>query len=81
MFNFDVASETERYRIARLLDVYGRLLTEKQKDVLDLYFQDDLSLSEISDIKGISRQGVRSNIMQGIKTLCTTCLLYTSRCV
>ena len=57
MFDFDVASGAERYKIARFLDVYGGLLTEAQKEALSLYFNEDLSLGEISDIKGISRQG------------------------
>lgn len=69
MFDFDVASGAERYKIARFLDVYGGLLTEAQKEALSLYFNEDLSLGEISDIKGISRQGVRSCIMQGIRVL------------
>lgn len=52
-----------------MLDRYGSLLTEKQRDTLELYFQDDLSLSEISELKKISRQGVRENLWQGIRTL------------
>ena len=45
-----------------LLDIYGALLTDRQRDVLDLYYNDDLSLSEIADEIGISRQGVRELI-------------------
>lgn len=42
-----------------LLDFYGEILTERKKNVLDMYYNEDLSLAEISNIVGISRQGVR----------------------
>lgn len=45
-----------------LLDVYGALLTEKQRETLDFYYNDDLSLSEISEETGITRQGVMNCI-------------------
>ena len=48
-----------------LLDIYGALLTDRQRDVLDLYYNDDLSLSEISENLGITRQGVRDAIRRG----------------
>ena len=41
------------------------MLTEKQKDVIDLYYNEDLSLAEIAEHEGISRQGVRDNIKRG----------------
>lgn len=41
-----------------LFDFYGELLTENQKSVYELYHLDDLSLGEISERMGISRQGV-----------------------
>ena len=69
MLDLDVSSEEQRYYIALLLDIYGGLLTNKQKESLELYFQEDLSLSEISEIKGISRQGVLDNIKNGVKAL------------
>ncbi len=49
-------------KVALLLDFYGDLLTEKQKDSLEFYYDDDLSLGEIAANLGISRQGVRDNI-------------------
>ena len=45
-----------------LLDVYGPLLTEKQRETLDFYYNDDLSLGEISEETGITRQGVMNCI-------------------
>ncbi len=48
-----------------LLDFYGDMLTDKQKDVIDLYYNQDLSLAEIADEVGISRQGVRDSIKRG----------------
>ena len=45
-----------------LLDVYGTLLTEKQRETLDYYYNDDLSLGEISEETGITRQGVMNCI-------------------
>ena len=48
--------------IGYLLDFYGDVLTERKKDALDLYYNNDMSLSEIADEMGISRQGVRDII-------------------
>ncbi|MDD7676741.1 MAG: sigma factor-like helix-turn-helix DNA-binding protein, partial [Eubacteriales bacterium] len=42
--------------IGYLLDFYGEILNERKRSVLDMYYNEDLSLSEISDIIGISRQ-------------------------
>ena len=52
-----------------LLDYYGNVLTEKQKDVLELYYNEDLSLGEISDHLNITRQGVRDAIQRGMQSL------------
>ena len=49
-------------RVSYLLDFYGDLLTDKQRDSLDYYYNEDLSLGEIGENLGISRQGVRDNI-------------------
>ena len=51
--------------ISLLLDFYGDILTERQKDMLDFYYNDDLSLAEIADNYDISRQGVRSVLKKG----------------
>ncbi|SDB04802.1 hypothetical protein SAMN02910317_00158 [Ruminococcaceae bacterium FB2012] len=52
-----------------LLDIYGELLTEKQRDMLELYYNDDLSLAEIAEHYEISRQGVHDSIKRGEETL------------
>ena len=52
-------------RIGLLCDFYGRLLTPKQYEALSYYYDDDLSLSEIADQEGITRQGVRDSIKKG----------------
>ena len=52
-----------------LLDVYGQLLTEKQRFAIDMYYNEDLSLAEIAEEADISRQGVRDSIKQGEKHL------------
>lgn len=48
--------------ISDLLDFYGSMLTEKQREVIEYYYNDDLSLSEIAENEGITRQGVRDSI-------------------
>lgn len=47
-----------------LFDTYGETLTEKQKTCLDLRYNQDLSLGEIGELEGISRQAVRDNIVR-----------------
>lgn len=45
-----------------LFDFYGETLTEKQRELFDLYYNEDLSLAEIAEHAGITRQGVRDSI-------------------
>lgn len=45
-------------KLALLVDLYGPLLTEKQQETLEMYYDSDLSLGEISEETGITRQGV-----------------------
>lgn len=56
-------------QISYLLDFYGDVLTDKQRDVMEQYYNDDLSLAEIAENFGISRQGVRDSIKRGEATL------------
>lgn len=49
-------------QISLMLDFYGRMLTEKQREVVELYYNEDLSLAEIAQHSGITRQGVRDSI-------------------
>ncbi len=48
--------------ISSLLDVYGKFLSEKQRTLAEYYYNEDLSLSEIAENEGITRQGVSDNI-------------------
>lgn len=56
-------------RVNLLYDFYGNLLTDKQRECLELYYQHDLSLAEIADDNGISRQGVHDLLKRAVKTL------------
>ena len=56
--------KNQAYRMALLFDFYGDTLTERQKEFYDLYYNEDLSLSEIAENYGISRQGVRDVIVR-----------------
>ena len=49
-------------RYGLLLQIYGKLLTDRQRDIIGSYYDYDLSLAEIADNSGISRQGGRDNI-------------------
>lgn len=51
--------------ISLLLDFYGDILSERQNEMLSMYYNEDCSLSEIADTFEISRQGVRSVLKKG----------------
>lgn len=59
----------ETTRVNLLYDFYGNLLTERQRECLELYYQHDLSLAEIAEDNGISRQGVYDLIKRAIMSL------------
>ena len=52
-----------------LYDYYGELLTEKQRGLFDLYYNQDYSLSEIASAAGISRQGVHDTLARAEELL------------
>ena len=52
----------KKFELSMLCDVYGALLSERQKDAVEMYCNEDYSLSEIAEHMGISRQGVRDQI-------------------
>ena len=52
-----------------LMDIYGNILSDKQKSVLDYYYNKDLNLTEISENIGITKQGVRDLIVRAEMTL------------
>ncbi|MEG1971574.1 MAG: YlxM family DNA-binding protein [Oscillospiraceae bacterium] len=49
-------------QVSLLYDFYGDLLTEKQQEAIELYYNEDLSLAEIAQFDDITRQGVRDSI-------------------
>ena len=55
--------------VCLLIDYYGKTLTQKQFDAIDLYYNEDLSLAEIAEHTGITRQGVRDAIKHAEETL------------
>ena len=56
--------KNQTYRMSMLYDFYGDLLTDRQKEFYDLYYNEDLSLAEIAENYGITRQGVRDVIVR-----------------
>ena len=55
----------KKVEISMLCQIYGKLLTEKQFDYINDYYNNDLSLSEIAENYGITRQAARDNIKKG----------------
>ena len=60
-----VLAVSKNLEVSVLLDFYGAMLTDKQRDLIDLYYNEDLSLGEISQLQKITRQGVRDSIKRG----------------
>ena len=58
--------------LSLLLDFYGELLTEKQRQYAELYYNENLSLGEIAELDGISRQSVRDSLLRAEAALTHT---------
>ena len=69
MLYSEVSFMDKSIEIALLYDFYGGLLTEKQREYIELRYNDDLSLTEIAEAEGVSRQGARDALLRAEKTL------------
>ena len=68
-----MAQDPEKsYHISLLLDFYGELLSERQREIMDYYYGEDLSLSEVSALTDITRQGVRDALRRSENILLET---------
>lgn len=56
-------------KISLLLDFYGDFLSDRKREILEMYYNEDFSLAEIAEEAGISRQGVRDSIKKSEKEL------------
>ena len=59
----------KKVEISMLWQIYGKLLTDKQYEYIDYYYNEDLSLSEIAENDNITRQAVRDIIKKGERKL------------
>lgn len=60
------------YRFLRMFDCYKGLLTDRQRDVMELYYNEDCSLSEIAALHGITRQAVSDSLRHSRQMLLET---------
>lgn len=60
---------TDRLAVIRLFDVYARLLTQRQQRLIVMYFHDDLSLSEIAERFGVTRQAIHDGVRRSLAEL------------
>lgn len=64
IYNMIMEKVEERVYLSKLLSIYGELLTDYQKEVFTLYNDDDISLSDIASINGVSRQSINDLIVK-----------------
>ncbi len=62
-------SLADRFTVIRLFDAYARLLTPRQQQLVSLYFHDDLSLSEIAQRLGVTRQAIHDSLRRSLAEL------------
>lgn len=63
------SSLEKKQRVNLLMDCYEELLTDKQQEYLTLYYDEDLSLAEIADDLGVSRNAVHDNLKRAVASL------------
>ena len=56
-------------KLGKLLDLYGGMLTDKQREAMDMYYNCDMSLAEVGEELSVSRQGVRDTLIRATNTL------------
>ncbi len=56
-------------RLCMLLDIYGQLLSDRARETMELHYDEDMSLAEIADNEGISRQAVHDRIRRAVDSL------------
>lgn len=59
----------DKTELSLLLDYYGAFLTDKQRELLEMSADEDMSLSEIAEVEGVTRQGVRAAIVKASEKL------------
>ena len=59
----------KNFEMSLLLDFYGEILSDKQREAMNLYYNEDLSLSEIASITSLTRPGVRDRIVKATEIL------------
>ena len=55
--------------VTEYLDLYGDILDDRQRQIMEMYYNEDYSLSEISEITGITRQGVGESVRKSVRRL------------
>lgn len=61
----------DQTKVNMLLDFYGQILSEKQRNAVIMYYSDDMSITEIADELGVSRQAAYDNVKRGLQELTT----------